>query len=197
LPKKKSVKKTARDFVERANELQQFCKKAEPADLSDQEISWVYEAAMIKLHAAFERMVLHSIVGAVNNDTRILSKVTGTRFPKHLTDEVCEYIVTSRRYFNFNGRDGLIEALKLFLDDSHYLVKGIRDSAHKEALERLFALRNFAAHESAQSKRVALRAIGQARVRSSGAWLKKQSRYLTISTQLQKLAKVIEAGAPH
>lgn len=197
MPKKKSVKKAAQTFVTQADELNRFCDHAVAAGLSEREVTLVYEVALVKLEAAFEHMILHALVGAVNNNTALLSTATGTQFPKHLTDEVCEYIVTGGNYFNFRGRDGLIQVLKRLLEDEHYLVKAIKDEAYRSALERLFALRNFAAHESAQSKRAALKAIGQQRAGSAGAWLKRQNRYRDISDQLKKLAKVIENGAPY
>lgn len=31
--------------------------------------------------------------GVINDDTTTISEVSGVDFPKHLTDEVCEYLV--------------------------------------------------------------------------------------------------------
>ena len=49
-----------------------------------------YDGAVIKLYAAFERMIMGALTGAINNDTYQLSVSTSVQFPKHLTDEVCE-----------------------------------------------------------------------------------------------------------
>ena len=67
--------------------------------------------------------MLDTLVGALNNDTSTLSTRTGFSFPKHLTDEVCRFLVTGRGYFDFKGRDGLIKTLKQYLPDDHYLVE--------------------------------------------------------------------------
>ena len=61
----------------------------------------------------FEQLMLFAIVCAINNDTKTISDSTGVEFPKHLTDEVCEYLVLGGRYFDFKGRDGLIRVKKI------------------------------------------------------------------------------------
>ncbi|MFV2063878.1 MAG: hypothetical protein ACC726_10260 [Chloroflexota bacterium] len=63
-------------------------------------------------------------------------------------------------------------------------------------LERLIALRNFAAHESSQSKKAAKLATGT-NMSAAGAWLKRQGRFKELSRPLQRLALEIEAGAPY
>jgi hypothetical protein len=69
--------------------------------------------------------------------------------------------------------------------------------AYREALEKLSALRNFAAHESDQSKRNALKAIDGQRIESSGAWLKCENRLQTIADRLKDLATEIGNKAPY
>ena len=122
----------------------------------------------------------------------MLSQTANVRFPKHLTDEVCEYLVTGGRFFDFKGRDGLIKTLKRFVPDDHYLIQTIRKPAYRQALERLPALRNFAAHDSDQSKRAALDATGQHRLGSAGAWLKaktgSKSRLVALILTLKETA---------
>jgi len=58
-------------------------------------------------------------------------------------------------------------------------------------------LRNFAAHESAKSKRAALAAIGGERIESSGAWLKRENRFQSIVDHLKALATDFEHAAPY
>ena len=62
---------------------------------------------------------------------------------------------------------------------------------------KLSALRNFAAHESAKSKRAALAAIGGERIESSGAWLKRENRFQSIVDHLKALATDFEHAAPY
>ncbi len=39
-------------------------------------------AELIKLSAQFEHLVLHALVGAINNDSSLLTATTGVTFPK-------------------------------------------------------------------------------------------------------------------
>lgn len=195
--KKKSAKLAATTFREAATEVGNFAAAAEDAGLGDQHLSWVYDQAVIRLYREFEHMVLHCLTCAINNDTTQVSQTTGVTFPKHLTDEVCEFLIVGDGYFDFKGRDGLIKTLKRFLKDDHYLVEIVRKPAYKDPLERLSALRNFAAHESSASKRAALRAIGQQKVGSAGSWLKRQGRLTRLVEQLRNLAHEIETKAPY
>ncbi|ODC03835.1 hypothetical protein BFW38_10055 [Terasakiispira papahanaumokuakeensis] len=196
MPRKKSIKKTASDFIERANELEEFV-NSDIAALSDMQKSWCHDYAIIRLYREFEQMMLHVIIGAINNDSSVISETTGVEFPKHLTDEVCEYLVLGGGYFDFKGRDGLIKTLKKYVPEAHYLISAVKKSKYKDALEKLSALRNYAAHESAQSKRAALAAIRQKRVGTSGSWLKLQGRYASISTKLKEVAQEIHDSAPY
>lgn len=141
--------------------------------------------------------MLDVLVGAVNNDTTTIAATTEVKFPKHLTNEVCEFLITGTGYFDFKGRSGLIKTLKSFVPETHYLVTTVKKNQYKDALEKLTALRNFAAHESQVSKRAALTAIGAANLSSSGAWLKKKGRFSAITNQLTQLANEIHGLAPY
>ena len=196
MPRKKSLKKSATDFIKKATELEDFTNTA-ISKLSDTHQSWCNDYAIIRLYREFEQMMLSAIVGAINNDSTTISKSTGVEFPKHLTDEVCEYLVLGGGYFDFKGRDGLIKTLKKYVPKDHYLVTIIKQHKYKESLERLSALRNYAAHESKQSKRNVLSALGQQRVASAGAWLKSQGRFKAISRNLKQLAQEIHDSAPY
>lgn len=196
MPRKKSIRKTAIDFIAKAEELESFVERG-ISGLTDMQQSWCHDYAVIRLYREFEQMMLHVIVGAINNDSSVISSTTGVEFPKHLTDEVCEYLVLGGGYFDFKGRDGLIKTLRKYVPGDHYLVSIVKKSKYKDALEKLSALRNYAAHESAQSKRAALSAIGQVRVGTAGSWLKLQGRYASISTKLKEVAQEIHDEAPY
>ena len=141
--------------------------------------------------------MLSALVGAINNDTKTLEDRTGVAFPKHLTDEVCEFLITGAGYFDFKGRSGLIKTVKSFVPEGHYLLEAVKKPEYREALDRLSALRNFAAHESSPSKRAALEAIGGEKISSSGAWLKRQDRFEYLASRLKGLASEVEDAAPY
>jgi len=194
--RKKSIKKSANDFIDKIDDLNTFLSSS-ISSMSDEHKSWSHDYAVIRLYREFEQMMLAGIVGAINNDSTTISEVTGVDFPKHLTDEVCEYLVLGSGYFDFKGRDGLIKNLKKYVPDTHYLVTIIKKPKYKDTLEKLSALRNYAAHESHQSKRAVLFAIGQRRIGSAGAWLKVSTRFPAIASKLKELAQEVHESAPY
>ena len=196
MPKKKSVRLCAQEFRRDAKKLLKFCRVAEKR-LSDAHVSLVYDGAVINLYAVFERMMIGALTGAINNDTSQLSATTSVQFPAHLTDEVCEYIITGNGYFNFRGRDGLIGEIRKYVPVGHYLVRALKEPKYRTSLDRLCALRNYAAHYSKASKKTALKSIDQEKMGSAGSWLKRQSRFRDIVLSLEQLSKDIEKDAPY
>ena len=197
MPRKKSGKKAARTFNETIARVEQFTDELDALSLSDQALTWGYETALIKTYVAFERLMLDCIVVAINNDTSTVSTRTGIVFPKHLTDEVCEYLVTGSGYFDFKGRDGLIRVINNYIPDEHWLLNAVKKPQYKDPLDLLVALRNYAAHESPSSKRKAITATGQQQIGSAGSWIKRQQRLKAMTKPLIKLADEIEASAPY
>jgi len=197
MPKKKSVKKTAAEFRDAVKSIRAFLGAQDTLQTNKSYRQWMYDYAIIWLYMEFEYLVLNALVGAINNDTTTLASRTGIKFPKHLTDEVCEYIIAGNGYFDFRGRSGLIDAIKDFVPDGHYLLKTVRDAKYTAALDRLVALRNFAAHGSASAKARAKTAVKSKKIASSGAWLSTQGRFNAIADSLEALATEIETGAPY
>ncbi len=195
--KKKSARKASEAFRKNTEKIRTFLETKNLPPLSDEHISWVYDYAIIRLYRDFENLILHYLVAAINNGSEHLSQTTGVEFPKHLKKEVCRYIIVGDGYFNFRKRDDLIRTLRKYLPEDHYLVTIIKKNKYKEALEQLSALRNFAAHDSKPSKKRALEAIGQVKMGSSGAWLKRQNRFEAILGKLQALADEVSQDAPY
>jgi hypothetical protein len=196
MPRKKSVKSAAARFVLQAESLEQYYEDVLGSDLRAQAQTWACEAAILKLAVYFEHLMLHALVGAINNDTATLSAKAGIDFPRHLTDEVCEYIVTGGRYFDFRGRDGLIRLLKQYVPKDHYLVQIVASPRYSTTLERLIALRNLAAHESGAGRKVAKAKVA-AGIAVAGAWLKREERFLALTERLKELAEDLQHAAPY
>lgn len=193
----KSGKTATRKFTEKLDRIVEFTKEVNSSGLRDQDTTWAYEAALMKTYVAFEQWMLHLIVTAINNDTSTISEKTGIEFPKNLKNEVCEYLVTGGAYFDFRGRSGLISTLKKYLPNNHWLVEAIRDDPNKGQLDRMIALRNFAAHESKASKHKALEAVQQQNIGSAGAWIKRNTRFIDMIQALNTLANDISVKAPY
>lgn len=193
--RKSSIKLSAQTFRSDATSIVLFADHGKAA-LSAQEASWAYDAAIIRLYRSFENLMLDALVGAINNDTAHLATKASISLPKHLSRDVCEYLVVGSGYFDFKGRDGLIKLLKKFVPDTHYLVVTVKKATYRDALERMSALRNYAAHGSSQAKQAALTATGQQRIGSAGSWLKGHQRLKDIADKLSALASELEAAAP-
>ncbi|MDH4228822.1 MAG: hypothetical protein OEW11_03630 [Nitrospirota bacterium] len=194
MARKRSIKKSTRDFGTHADKVAAFI-KARTEGATDEHVSLLYDYAVIHLYRGFESLMFDALVGSINNDTATVSDRKGIKFPKHLSKAVCEYLVTSGRFFDFKGRDGLIKVLKEFVPDKHFLLEEVKKKKYRSALEQLSALRNFAAHNSAQSRKAALVATGQKRLHSAGAWLKRGKRFNTLVDTLKDLASQIEKQA--
>ncbi len=191
--RKKNIDLCCRRFRDETDELISFLESTPNKGMSEQHKSWLYNYAIIHLYRAFEAFVLDCLIGLINNDTTALSESTGYDFPKHLTDEVCEYLIIGNGYFDFRGRSGLISNLKKFLPKNHWFIAVVSNKQkYMEPLDRLSALRNYAAHESAISKKAALTAVNQQRMGTAGAWLKSGNRFLRIAQKLKTLATEVE-----
>lgn len=195
MPKKKSIKKAADDFVTRLDAVDVFIEAA--STLPAAHLAWVHDYAIIRAYREFETLVLQALVGAINNNTETLSTNVGIKFPRHMTDEVCEYLVVGNGFFDFKGRDGLIATLKRFVPADHYMVTVMKDPKYREALERLCALRNYAAHGSAVAKKKAKEAVGAKNIGSAGSWLKVQGRLAALTAKLKAIATDVKVSAPY
>jgi hypothetical protein len=196
MPRKKSIQGAAVRFVQLVDTLETYYEGVLVSDLSAKAVTWACEAAVIKLHVYFEHLILDTLVGAINNDTSTLSGSTGIDFPRHLTDEVCEYIVTGGRYFDFRGRDGLIKLLRQYVPENHYVVDIVKRQKYRVTLERLVALRNLAAHESSVGKKIAKEAVDP-NLGSAGVWLKRDNQFLHLTERLKEFAEELREAAPY
>lgn len=207
MPKKKSAKLAAQTFRKRADEVLAFAQAVSNSSLSAEHVSWGYDLAIIRLYGYFEALMLEVLTCAINNDTGTITETTGVAFPKHLTDEVCEYLIVGTGYFDFKGREGLVRVLKKFVPDTpakpgtpantHYLITVVKTPQYKAPLEQMAALRNLAAHGSKAARKAAMDAISAKQLGSAGAWLKVQDRLAGIVDPLKRLAADIEAAAPY
>lgn len=212
--KKKSAVRSATAFLSTSQDIRSFINEVTAAPLSKKSTTHVYDAAIIKLYVAFERLMFDCLAGALNRDSTAFSAKTGVTFPVHMNLKVCEYLVTGGGYFDFKGRSALISTMKDFTPEGHYLVKVVAKDEYHFALELLLALRHLAAHESPQSRKRARLAIYQfstnkkdashkdvlkanARVPpTAGSWLKRPGRFNFIAADLDKLANEIITNAP-
>jgi hypothetical protein len=196
MARKKSGRRAAQTFTTQADDVLAFAAAVCASGLSKEHVSWAHDLAIIRLYRDFENLMLTALVVAINNDTKTISSRTGLAFPKHLSDEVCEYLIVGTRYFDFKGREGLIREIQKFVPPAHYLVPILKKQIYRVPLDRMCALRNFAAHGSSVARKSAMSAVGVRRMSSAGAWLKGKGRLAAIVDPLKALAAEIEAAAP-
>jgi len=194
MPKKKSIKLAVQRFDDAADNIMDFFRGT--AGLKEEYNCWCADYAIIRLYREFENLMLDALAGAINNDARTISSTVGFTFPKHMTDNVCRYLIVGTGYFDFKGRDGLIKIVKDFVPGDHYLIKILKDSQFKSPLERLSGLRNLAAHESEKAKEAARKAVGT-KIGSAGSWLRTQDRMEALCNSLKKLSSEIDKKAPY
>ena len=165
--------------------------------MSKQDSGWAHDYAVIRLYREFEALMLKAVAGAINNDPSTISATTGVLFPKHLSQAVSSYLVTGSGYFDFKGRSGLIQVLRRYVPKDHYLIEVVSEDKYRRALDRLVALRNFAAHDSAKSKQAALEATEMEKIKSSGNWLRVSGRLENMAARLKELAMDIHDRSPY
>lgn len=219
MARKKSGRYAAKQFKESTQRIRDYLHEVDTAGLSDQAVTWAYEAALNKTHVAFEHLMEECLIVALNNDPESFSKAAGITFPKHMTEKVCQYLVTGGKFFDYQGRGGLLGDISKFTGGKkarpqHYLYAAVQSPKYFHALELLIGLRNYAAHESPQSKLVLRKAIVAHRLKitttptdvqlagtnaptAAGAWLKRQKRFIYILDRLDALADEIYQGAPY
>lgn len=199
MPRKKSGKKAAQDFVEQSALIWNFTHDASQKDLDPEAMNWIYDIALIKSAVAFEKLMEECLIAAVNNDTRTISKSKKINFPKHLSDEVCKYLVKGGGFFNLGGYDALVGKIKGFVPADHYLLVTVKKQRHRKKIEQLVHLRNLAAHESDVSRAKAKEAVGAQKMRSAGAWMKADggTRMWELLEGLEGLAEDLREAAPY
>ena len=196
MPRKKSGKKAARKFRQAVARIETFTREIDSSNLGDQAVSWAYEAALIKTAVAFEQLMLDCIVAAINNDTATISARTGTPFPSTSPTRFAN--TSSPAEASSTSEAGTASSKRSRATFPQSLAtRSDQESTAQGALDRIIALRNFAAHESSASKRKALDAIGQQKIAGAGSWIKCQGRFSDLTTALTSLANEIETKAPY
>ena len=197
MPRKISVKRASLSFIKEVEAIERFLDVPAISSLAAENKAWCYDYAIIRLYQGSEELMLKTIIAAINISPATISNVTGVLFPRHLSQNVCRYLVVGNGYFDFKGRNGLIAKLCQYLPKDHPLVRSVKDERLKQSLERLSSLRNLAAHNSVQAKRAALKATGQRRLKSSGHWLLKHRRFFKIANDMKVFGSDLWRSAPY
>ncbi|MBC6402990.1 MAG: hypothetical protein GDA35_05100 [Hyphomonadaceae bacterium] len=192
--KKKKIEPVVSDFRGEVDKILDFAEEAKA--MTEKHQSWCHDLAIIRIYTAFEDLMLDCLVVELNNNSEDFSKHKGVKFPKHMNAQVCKFLICGDGYFSFSGRGGLIREIRKNLPRDHWLIEIVKDETYTDTLDKLIALRNFAAHsQSPVAKKRAREAIKQKRLHSSGVWLKSQGRLDDICKGLKVMAERIESDA--
>lgn len=187
--------KIGTDFQKEVDEIKKYlleCKRA--FNEKDQYLSNSYEYAIIALYKAFEIFAYKIIVGCINHDNTQVEKYYGVSFGKHISDDMCDFILTKGGYFDFHQRSDLIKQCKQHIGNTYGIVDILKKEEYQQPLDELSAFRNFAAHSSRQSKEKVKELLQIKRIKSIGSYLKRQNRFEDIANKLCKLATEIVAA---
>lgn len=155
-------------------------------------LSYSYENAILMTYKAFEIFVKRIMISCLNHDHSFFESKYGIALGKHINDDICEFLITKGRYFDFRGYSGLVDTLKGILGNNHPFISIVKQDTHKGYIDQLCAARNYAAHNSKQSKEAAKKAFGLTSISSAGSCLKKADRFSNIISGLKALANEIK-----
>jgi hypothetical protein len=137
MPRKISVKRASVKFHKKVEAIERFVETVERCGLSAEHRAWCCDHAVIRVYRSFEELMLTTITAAININPSTISHASGIRFPRHLSQDVCRYLVVGRRFFDFKGRDGLIKKLRTYIPEAHPLARVVGDGKFKQSLEQL------------------------------------------------------------
>ncbi len=155
-------------------------------------LSYSYENAIMMVYKSFEVFIERLLISCLNHDHSCFEEKYGIALGKHINDDVCEFLITKGGFFDFKGYNGLIKTLSEILGKGHRLIALIKGSDYKTYIEQLCAIRNYAAHNSKQSKISAKKAFGLQLIGTAGSCLKQQNRFPNIVDKLIVLSEEVK-----
>lgn len=158
-------------------------------------LSYSYENAILMTYKAFEIFVKRIMISCLNHDHSFFEDKYGIALGKHINDDVCEFLITKGGYFDFRGYSGLVDTLKNVLGSTNPFIGVVRKDPYKTHIDQLCAARNYAAHNSRQSKEAAKKAFGLTTISSAGSCLKKAGRFSNIISGLKGFAAEVKTTA--
>lgn len=190
--RKIDFQKTTSTFKSQVESLKGFLEESKMSmKAKDSYISNCYEYGIISLYKSFEMFMYRTILGCINHNSSYVSEHYKVDFGRHISDEMCDFILTKGGYFDFRGTDGLIKICKHHIGDMYGIVDIIKKDEYAKAIDKLVALRNYAAHNSNSSKERAKAVLKLKRIPPIGSYLKKHKTVEEIADKLCKLADEI------
>ena len=207
MPKKSSIRDPMSAFSNEARRLIALASLPAGRGMTREDVG---DYCAIGLWRAFEAALAEALAASLNHDTSALSEKSGVRFPRHLGADVCRYLVAGDGHLNFRGNnyDGIMGVLRRFLSEKSALLSifSKADAEVRAAINLAGALRNEAAHRSADSRRRARRTAAEyfrakklpppQRMAAAGKWVTAQGRFEEIAQTLLSVMDDVGKDAP-
>lgn len=156
-------------------------------------LSYSYENAILMIYKSFEEFIIRIMVSCLNHDHSAFEEKHGIALGRHINDDVCEFLITKGGYFDFRGYSGLLDMLKGTIGNDHTFVSTIKKERYKTCINKMCAARNYAAHNSKQSKNAVKKVFNAQSISSAGSFLKSARRMADIIESLKALADEVKA----
>ena len=181
------------NFIKELGEISGYVEKCKVVfNEEKQYLSFCYENAIIMVYRSFEHFLLRIMVSCLNHDHSHFEESYGIKLGRHINDDVCEFLITKGGYFDFKGNGDLKKTLNKSIGQKHPVVKVFGNGTYSKTIQKLYVLRNYAAHNSPQAKKAVLNEFNLQRVKSAGSLLKQQGRFQNIINELTQLANDIK-----
>lgn len=145
------------------------------------------------IYKSFEEFIIRIMVSCLNHDHSAFEEKHGIALGRHINDDVCEFLITKGGYFDFRGYSGLLDMLKGTIGNDHTFVSTIKKERYKTCINKMCAARNYAAHNSKQSKNAVKKVFNAQSISSAGSFLKSARRMADIIESLKALADEVKA----
>ena len=181
-------------YIKEITEISAYVKKCNAVFNEDKQyLSFSYENAIIMTYRSFEHFILRIMISCLNHDHSHFEENYGIKLGRHINDDVCEFLITKGGYFDFKGNGDLKKMLNKTIGQKHPIVKVFGNGTYSKTIQKLYVLRNYAAHNSPQAKKAVLNEFNLKRAKSAGSILKQQGRFQSIISELEQLAIDIKA----
>ena len=181
-------------FIKEIDEISAYVKKCDAVFNEDKQcLSFSYENAIIMTYRYFENFILRIMISCLNHDHSHFEESYGIKLGRHINDDVCEFLITKGGYFDFKGNGDLKKMLNKTIGQKHPIAKVFGNGIYSKTIQKLYVLRNYAAHNSPQAKKAVLNEFNLKRAKSAGSILKQQGLFQSIISELEQLASDIKA----
>ena len=188
-----NIQNVCDEFTENINEVERYINKCKTVFVEDKDyLYYSYENAVILLYKSLEKFILRTMISCLNHDHSHFEAKYGIKLGNHINDDVCEFLITKGGYFDFKRKSGLNKVLNAAIGANHNIGKVIKQTKYGPTIDQLCTARNYAAHNSVQSKREVMEVYKLERISSPGKFLSQKNRLQKLINGLKDLSDEVK-----